>query len=67
MADNPNKSEKKVNSSRSGGRISNQGEFERKEKIIISRVKFPAPSSDNHGGSNKPKEVAGSSSLVPGK
>lgn len=71
MADNTNKSEKEVGSSRSGDRGSNQGEFERKparvERGIISRVKFPAPSSDNHGGSNKPKEVAGSSSLVPGK
>lgn len=71
MADNTKKSEKEVGSSRSGDRGSNQGESEREparvEARTISPVKFPAPSSDNHGGSNKPKEVAGSSSRVPGK
>jgi len=68
MAD---KSEKEVGSSRSGDRGSNQGEFVREparvEARTISPVKFPPPSSDNLGGSDKPREVAASNSRVHGK
>lgn len=69
MAD---KSEKEVRSSRSGDRGSNQGEFVREParveaRTTISPVKFPAPSSDNLGGSDKPREVAASNSRVHGK